>query len=198
VSVSTRHLTQLSGTAQDATIRQRGQNRNFHPLLNMQIAPRLALGFLIPLLLAVLAIGNVGWQNQQLQGRETIFYNSLIQGNILLHTAIDDFDQLRGNMLGMLSDAAKPGTSLQTLSEDENSINLYTGNIEATLNNYVQQDLFARYPDLTDLFAQTGRHNWRRAFFNHLLIAPLNRTIAFSELNQMTVTVGHYLEFDVV
>src|SRR5579859_1256761 len=135
VSVSTRHLTKPSGTAQNATI-QHWQGRSFHPLLKMQIAPRLALGFLIPLLLAVLAIGNVGWQNQRLQGRETIFYNSLIQGNILLHTTIDDFDQLHGNMLGMLSDAAKPSTSLQTLSEDENSINLYTRNIEATLNNY--------------------------------------------------------------
>src|SRR5579859_6931471 len=156
VSVSTRHLTQPSVSSQDGAAHQRRQGSGFHPLLKMQIAPRLALGFLIPLLMAVLAIGNVGWQNQQLEARETLFYQSLLQGNILLHTAADNLDQQRGNMLGLLSDAAKPGTSLQTLSEDDNAITVYTGNIQRTLNNYMQQDLFGRYRDLADLFAQTG------------------------------------------
>ena len=154
MSASTQHLTQSSVPLQGATIPHR--QRRAHPLLNMQIAPRLALGFLIPLLIAVLAIGNVGWQNQRLQARETLFYGSLIQGNILLHNAIDNFSQLRGNLLGLLSDAGKPGTSLQTLNEDEHAIAVYTGNMETTLNNYMQQDLFSRYADLTDLFAQTG------------------------------------------
>jgi diguanylate cyclase (GGDEF)-like protein/putative nucleotidyltransferase with HDIG domain len=156
VSVSTQHLSHPSALVQDGTAQQRRKRDGFHPLLKMQIAPRLGLGFLIPLLMAVLAMGNVGWQNQQLQARETIFYDSLIQGNILLHSAIDNFDQLRSNMLGMLSDASKPGTSLQTLSGDSNAITVYTGNIEVALNNYLRQDLFSRYPDLTDLFAQTG------------------------------------------
>ncbi len=157
MSVSTRHLTQPSVSPQDGTTHQRRQRSDFHPLLKMQIAPRLALGFLIPLLIAVLAIGNVGWQNQRLQTRETLFYGSLIQGNILLHNAIDNFDQLRGNLLGLLSDTEKPGTSLQTLSEDDHAITVYTGNMETTLDNYMQQDLFAHYSDLTDLFAQTGQ-----------------------------------------
>jgi diguanylate cyclase (GGDEF)-like protein/putative nucleotidyltransferase with HDIG domain len=156
VSVSTQHLTQLSGNASDATPQQHRQGSSFHPLLKMQIAPRLALGFLIPLLVAVLAIGNVGLQDQQLQARETLFYGSLVQGNILLHNAIDDFDQLRSNLLGLLSDAGKPGTSLQTLTEDYNAIALQTGNIDAALNTYMQQDVFGRYSDLSDLFAQTG------------------------------------------
>lgn len=154
MSVSTQHLTQPSGTAQDTTTPHR--QGGFQPLLKMQIAPRLALGFLIPLLMAIIAVGNVGWQSQQLQTRETLFYGSFIQGNILLHNAIDSFDQLRGNLLGLLSDAQKPGTSLQTLSEDDHAIAVYTGNLETALDNYMQQDLFARYSDLTDLFAQTG------------------------------------------
>src|ERR1700687_1742398 len=114
VSISTQHLSQPSALAQDSIAR--GKRDGFHPLLKMQIAPRLGLGFLIPLLMAVLAISNVGLQSQQLQARETIFYDSLVQGNVLLHSVIDDFNQLRSNMLGMLNDAAKPGTSLQTLS----------------------------------------------------------------------------------
>lgn len=157
MSVSTRHLTQPSVSSQDGTAHQRRQGSGFHPLLKMQIAPRLALGFLIPLLIAVLALGNVGWQNQRLQARETLFYGSLIQGNILLHNAIDNFDQLRGNLLGLLSDAEKPGTSLETLDEDGHAIAVYTGNMETALNNYRHQDLFGNYADLTDLFAQAGQ-----------------------------------------
>lgn len=157
MSVSTGHLTQPSVPAQDGTAQQPVRSSSFHPLLKMQIAPRLALGFLIPLLIAVLAIGNVGWQNQRLQARETLFYGSLIQGNILLHNAVDNFDQLRGNLLGLLSDAGKPGTSLQTLDEDNHAIAVYTGNMETALNTYRQQDLFSNYSDLTNLFEQAGQ-----------------------------------------
>lgn len=156
MSVSTQPLSQPPALVQDGIAQQPGKRGGFHPLLKMQIAPRLGLGFVVPLLMAVLALSNVAWQSQQLQARETIFYNSLVQGNVLLHTAIDSFDQLRSNMLGMLNDAANPETTLQTLSEDTNAITVYTGNIEAALNNYQQQDLLGRYPDLTDLFVQTG------------------------------------------
>jgi len=156
VSISTRHLSQPSVLVEDGRAQQRRKRGGFHPLLKMQIAPRLGLGFLIPLLMAILAMSNVAYQGQQLQAHETTFYDSLIQGNILLHSVIDNFDQLRSNMLGMLNDAAKPGTSLQTLSEDTNAITVYTGNINVALNNYLQQDLYSRYTNLTDLFVQTG------------------------------------------
>ncbi|MGH2496047.1 MAG: diguanylate cyclase [Ktedonobacteraceae bacterium] len=156
MSISTRHLSQPSTAAQDAIIRRRGKRGGFHPLLKMQIAPRLGLAFLIPLFMAILAMSNVAWQDQQLQSRETIFYQSLVQANTILHNEIDDFAQLRSNLLGMLSDAGKPGTSLQTLTEDSNAIALYSRNMDAALNNYLQHDLFDRYPDLTALFTQSG------------------------------------------
>ncbi|HKV58650.1 MAG TPA: diguanylate cyclase, partial [Ktedonobacteraceae bacterium] len=156
MSISTRHLSPPSALAQNATAQQRGKHAGFHPLLKMQIAPRLGLAFLIPLFLAIVAMSNVAWQNQQLQSREAIFYQSLVQGNTLLHNQIDEFDQLRSNLLGILNDAGKPGTSLQTLTEDSNAITLYSRNMDATLNNYLQHDLFDRYPDLTALFTQSG------------------------------------------
>src|SRR5579872_5978065 len=156
VSILTQHFSQPSVESQDTIARRYRKRGEFHPLLKMQIAPRLALGFLIPLLMAIFAMSNVGWQNQQLQTHETNFYQSLVQGNISLNKAVNTLEQLRTNMLGLINDASKPGTSLQTLKEDNGAIVLYTGEIDATLNDYAQHDLFDRYPDLMALFAQTG------------------------------------------
>ncbi len=139
------------------TLHHRKRN-GYNFLLKMQIAPRLALGFLIPLLLAAIALGNVGWQNYQLQAHETTFYQSLVQGNSALNSAVGTMQQLRSNMLGLLNDATKPETSLQTLNEDTNAINVYAGQIETSLTAYLQTDLFKRYPDLVALFAQSD-HN---------------------------------------
>jgi diguanylate cyclase (GGDEF)-like protein/putative nucleotidyltransferase with HDIG domain len=156
VSVSTQHLSRPSAVVHNGTAQQHRKRGGFHPLLKMQIAPRLALGFLVPLLMAVLAMSNVAWQSQQLQTRETAFYQSLVQGNSILHNVVDNFDQLHSNMLGLLSDAAKPGTSLQTLAEDNNAIAVFTGKQQVSLNDYLQHDLFDHYADLMTLFRQTG------------------------------------------
>ena len=154
MSVSTQHFSQPSALAQDGIARKKRDG--FHPLLKMQIAPRLGLGFLIPLLMAVLAMSNVAWQNQQLQTREAAFYQSLVQGNSILQNAVDNFEQLRSNMLGILNDASRPGISSQTLAEDNNAIAVYTRNQQADLNNYMQHDLVDHFPDLPALFGQTG------------------------------------------
>ncbi len=199
MSISTQHLSQPSALVQDGIARKKRDG--FHPLLKMQIAPRLGLGFIIPLLMAVLAMSNVAWQSQQLQTRETILYGSLIQGNILLHNVIDNFDQLRSNMLGMLNDAAKPGTSLQILSEDNNAITIHTGNIEVALNNYLQQDLFGRYPDLTDLFAQTGhgtliqqQHAYASNVISTWHIYVVTQQLMLNYLNQGNTGQANFVE----
>src|SRR5262249_52168524 len=43
----------------------------------------------------------------------------------------------------------------------------------------------------------TWRHHGRRAFFDHLLVTPLNRAIAFAEVNDVAMAVGHDLKFNV-
>ena len=40
-------------------------------------------------------------------------------------------------------------------------------------------------------------HQWRRALFNHLLMPPLNRTLAFAQMNHVPVPVPQHLNFDV-
>ncbi len=201
MSVSTQHLSQPSAVVQDGIAQQRRERGGFHPLLKMQIAPRLGLAFLIPLLMAVLVMSNVAWQNQQLQTREKTFYDFLIQGNILLHSVIDNFDQLRSSMLGMLNDAAKPGTSLQALSEDSNAITIYTGNVDVALNNYLQQDLIGNYPDLTDLFAQTGHSSLvkKQQGYASQVISTwhtyiVTQQLMLNYLNQGNITQANFVE----
>ena len=45
--------------------------------------------------------------------------------------------------------------------------------------------------------AQFGRQRDRRRFFDDLLMAPLNRTLAFAEMNRRAVRVGKNLKLDV-
>ncbi|GAC1564950.1 MAG: hypothetical protein NVS3B14_01130 [Ktedonobacteraceae bacterium] len=140
----------------------------------MPIARRLALGFLIPLLLATVAMGSVGWQGQQLQAHETAFYQSLVQGNTSLNNAVNNLKQLHSNMLGMLNDANEPETSLQTLYEDSNTIHQLTGKMDVAVNHYQQQDLLGRYPDLASLFVQAGHGSLleqQRTYTNQALSA---------------------------
>jgi biotin carboxylase len=45
--------------------------------------------------------------------------------------------------------------------------------------------------------AQVRIHDWRRAFFDHLLMAPLDRALAFTEVHGIAVTVCENLDLDV-
>ena len=190
MSVSTRHLALPSVPPQDATIPRR--QGGFHPLLRMQIAPRLALGFLIPLLMAIIAIGNVGWQSQQLQAREEAFYKSLVQGDTNLHSVVNEFDQLHGNMLGILNDAGKPGISLQTLTEDGNSIALYTGEIQTELGNFVRYSLFDHNADLVALFAQANHRILvaQQRVYTNQVVASWNSYLAAKQQILKDITAG--------
>jgi len=174
VSVSTRHPSRPSIISQDVSIQRHKRRGGFHPLLNMHIAPRLALGFLIPLLMAAIALGSVVSQDQQLQAHQTSFYQSLVQGNTSLNSAVNTLKQLRSNTLGMLNDEANSQTSLQTLSEDSRALLLITGQVNVALNDYQQHDLFVGFPDLVSLLAQAGHGTLvgqQRTYTNRALFA---------------------------
>ena len=47
-------------------------------------------------------------------------------------------------------------------------------------------------------FAEVGRHDRRRSFLDHFLVAALDRAFAFAERNDAAVMVGEDLDFDVV
>ena len=51
--------------------------------------------------------------------------------------------------------------------------------------------------DIPDFLAQLGRHLYGRRLFDQLLVAALNRALAFPQADDVAVLVGQYLEFDV-
>src|SRR4029453_13580034 len=60
-------------------------------------------------------------------------------------------------------------------------------------------DLFGQFTGRLSYFlSKPRRHQRRWAFFDHLLVAPLNGTIAFAEMNHVSVTIGDNLKFDVM
>src|SRR5262245_47763218 len=40
------------------------------------------------------------------------------------------------------------------------------------------------------------RHQWRWAFFDHLLMPPLDRAFALSEMDHIAMPIGEHLDFD--
>src|SRR5207302_8650101 len=51
--------------------------------------------------------------------------------------------------------------------------------------------------DLSDLLAQLERYSHRWRFFEQLLVASLNRALAFSQTDDVAVLVPEHLKFDV-
>lgn len=131
--------------------------RRWHRLLlNMPIARRLALGFLVPALLAIIALGSIALQSQQLLTHESSFYRSLVGGYSELTTSVDILQQVHTVLLGTLNDAGKPQTVPQTLQEDRTTMQVLTGHLATTLLEYQRQDVFHRYADLVTLFMHAG------------------------------------------
>ena len=140
--------------------RQQGQEWRWrHSLLNIPIAQRLAGGFLIPALLAAIALGSIAVRSQQLLTDESSFYQSLVGGYTSLNTANQVLQQMHTNLLGTLNDASKPQTLAETLREDHNTLRQLSSRYAIILGNYLQQNILEHSPELSALFAEAGYHS---------------------------------------
>ena len=54
------------------------------------------------------------------------------------------------------------------------------------------------YRSVSHLLPKTRRHQRRWTFFDHLLVAPLNGTVAIAQMNNVTMTIGNNLKFDMM
>ncbi|MBA2287864.1 MAG: diguanylate cyclase [Ktedonobacteraceae bacterium] len=146
------------GRAQSAPrIRQMRKSRN--PLLNMPIARRLTLGFLIPALIVSLALGVIGVQSSQLLSQEALFSQVLLHLSTSLTTSKDLLQQMDTTMQGTLNDAALAQPSRETLAEDHVVVQRIILRINSFLDGEVQQDSLERHADLAALFTQAGHQN---------------------------------------
>ncbi len=132
------------------------QRKSRNPLLNMPIARRLTLGFLIPALIASIALGVIGLQSIQLLSQESSFYQGLLHTYTSLTTAKSVLQQMDTTMLGTLVDASQAQPSSETLREDRNAVNGFTTQLDTILEKDIQQDVLDHHADLQTLFAEAG------------------------------------------
>lgn len=131
-----------------------GKSRN--PLLNMPIARRLTLGFLIPALIASIALGAIGLQSIQLLSQESQFYQDLLHTSTSLTTAKGVLQQMDTTMLGTLVDASQPQPASETLREDHIAVHAFSAHLDTIFEQVNQQDVLARHADLLALFTEAG------------------------------------------
>jgi diguanylate cyclase (GGDEF)-like protein/putative nucleotidyltransferase with HDIG domain len=127
-----------------------------NPLLNMPIARRLTLGFLIPALIASIALGTIGIQSIQLLSQESLFYQNLLHTYTSLTTAKGVLQQMDTTMLGTLVDASQPQPSSETLREDRNAVHGFSMRLNTILQQDIQQDVLDHHADLMALFTAAG------------------------------------------
>lgn len=157
MSVSTQQITPLR--QEPAQVRPIEQRKKKTLLLNISIAKRLGFTFLVPALLAALALLRVGTLSQQLLSHEASYYQLLVSGDSSLRNANDTALLLHTNLLGMVSDALKAQPLTETLIQDDAIVEMLSSRFNDSLRNYLQHDVLQRFPDLAALFASAGHGN---------------------------------------
>ena len=150
------HTEPLSRVASDIDINRHHSHRNRHPLLAMSISKRLALGFLIPLLIVFLGLGNIGMQSEQLLTNVTTFNQHLLHAYTSLTANIATLQQTHTNILGALNDAEKSQVTPETLREDRLTAQRLAASYDSNLHAYLQQDVLLSSPQLASLFRASG------------------------------------------
>lgn len=115
--------------------------------LDLPIAGRLALGFIIAALVAGLASGIVGIERSQSLGKQTDFYHHLLQVNTSLTTGHSFLELMSSKLHQTVDDANVPTPSHETLAADSAALNNLARLYTQTLNTYVQQDLLDQHSD---------------------------------------------------
>ncbi|HVU66768.1 MAG TPA: HAMP domain-containing protein [Ktedonobacteraceae bacterium] len=119
--------------------------RNF--FLDLPIAGRLALGFLVAALVAGLAAGIVGVERSQSLSKQTDFYHHLLQVNTSLTTGHSFLELMNSKLHQLVGDAGSPNPSHETLAADSAALTNLASLYTQTLNAYVQQDLLDQHAD---------------------------------------------------
>ncbi len=140
-----------------APSRARTRQRNL--LLDVPIAGRLTLGFLIAALIAALAAGVAGVQRAQELTRESTFYQNLLQTNTSLTTG-DSFLQLMDSELhAALALTQTSSPSQEDLATDQKAVQSLETQFSSILDGYSQQDLLTSHPDRAALIEESGHAN---------------------------------------
>lgn len=133
-----------------------GHRLRVNPLLNIPIGRRLALGFLLPGLIAALALGSIGVQSQQRLLEESTFYQHNLDAYTSLTDAASILQQMHTHTADSVAYASQPNPSPAILQDDQTLIQGLALQFQAIFALYSQKDLIAPYADLVALFTEAG------------------------------------------
>lgn len=146
----------------------RAYRRNL--LLDLPIAWRLTVGFLVAALIAAVAAGIPAVQQVQSLGREASFYQSLLQSNTTLTTGKTYLELMNSEVLQTVTDANAPLPSRETLADDQKAVVALEAGFDTALTTYINNQLLALHPDQVTLLNEA----------NHPLQVAQQRTLASS------------------
>ena len=127
-----------------------------NPLLNLSIARRLALGFLIPALIVAVALISIGTQSIQLLSQESLFYQDVIHSYASLSVATSYLQQVDTIMQATVGDASSPTTPHETLIEDKAAFQRTANDYNTIVASDIQRDVLDQHADLSSLFTAAG------------------------------------------
>lgn len=126
-------------------------------LLDLPIAGRLALGFLLAALIAAVASGIIGLQRSQSLTSQSNFYQSLLQTNTSLTSGASFLQLMNVEAHTTLSDASAVPVSQETLTNDEEALQGLTSRYNTILTTYLAQQLVDKHPDELVILREANR-----------------------------------------
>lgn len=126
-------------------------------LLNMPIAWRLTLGFLLAALIAASASAFSGIQRAQTLDHEASFYQSLLAANTTLNNGASYLQLMNSETQKMLIDASAVPPSTETLQQDQSAITHLISLYEGVSQDYLKNQLLSQHPDQVALVAESGQ-----------------------------------------
>ena len=146
-----------------------------YSLLNIPIAQRLAYGFLIPALIACIALGSIGIQSAQLLTQSSTFYQNLTHTYTSLTTATEYLQLMHTTIQGTLNDANHPSSEDEynkTLLADQSVLQDLATRYNVIVAHDIQQDALDQNAKLAALFSAAGHGSQieeQRVLLNNVL-----------------------------
>jgi methyl-accepting chemotaxis protein len=143
-------------------------------LLDVPIAWRLTLGFLLAAVIAASAAGFSGIQRAQSLNRESEFYQSLLASNTTMNNGATFLQLMNAKTQSMLTDATAVPPSTETLKQDQDAINQLTARFDGVASNYLKNDVLDAHPEQMSLLNETGQESLVTQ--QRILAASMSRT----------------------
>jgi methyl-accepting chemotaxis protein len=128
-------------------------------LLDLPIAWRLTLGFLLAALIAAAASGLSGVQRAQSLATQAAFYQRLLEANTSLTTGANFLQLMDSASHDILQTEQGPAPSRETLTNDETALSGLVTRYDAILSDYTNRYLIDQSPAAVALLTEAGHAN---------------------------------------